>query len=39
VPLGGGGHRYAAGFTSYDGFEATLDRLRDALASAPHLST
>jgi phosphoesterase RecJ-like protein len=38
VPLGGGGHRYAAGFTSYDGFEATLDRLRDALASAPHLS-
>ncbi|MCW2570052.1 MAG: phosphoesterase RecJ domain protein [Frankiales bacterium] len=38
VPLGGGGHRYAAGFTSYDGFEATLDRLRDALAAAPHLS-
>jgi phosphoesterase RecJ-like protein len=38
VPLGGGGHRYAAGFTSYDGFEVTLDRLRDALASAPHLS-
>ena len=39
VPLGGGGHRYAAGFTSYDGFDATLDRLRGALASAPHLAT
>ncbi|MCU1592105.1 MAG: phosphoesterase RecJ domain protein [Frankiales bacterium] len=37
VPLGGGGHRYAAGFTSYDGFDSTLDRLRDALSSAPHL--
>ena len=39
VPLGGGGHRYAAGFTSYDGFEGTLDRLRTALASAPHTPT
>jgi phosphoesterase RecJ-like protein len=39
VPLGGGGHRYAAGFTSYDGFEGTLDRLRDALSAAPHLSS
>lgn len=37
VPLGGGGHRYAAGFTSYDGFEATLARLRAALGTAPHL--
>ena len=39
VPLGGGGHRYAAGFTSYDGFDVTLDRLRTALEAAPHLST
>lgn len=39
VPLGGGGHRYAAGFTSYDGFEETLTRLREALGAAPHLST
>jgi phosphoesterase RecJ-like protein len=39
VPLGGGGHRYAAGFTSYDGFDDAFDRLRDALATAPHLST
>lgn len=37
VPLGGGGHRYAAGFTSYDDFEATLARLREALGTAPHL--
>ena len=39
VPLGGGGHRYAAGFTSYDGVAATLDRLREALEAAPHLPT
>lgn len=38
VPLGGGGHRYAAGFTSYDDVEATLDRLREALGAAPHLT-
>jgi phosphoesterase RecJ-like protein len=37
VPLGGGGHRYAAGFTSYDDFDTTLRRLCDALATAPHL--
>ncbi|GAC1607360.1 MAG: bifunctional oligoribonuclease/PAP phosphatase NrnA [Mycobacteriales bacterium] len=37
VPLGGGGHLYAAGFTSYEGIEATLDRLREALGAAPHL--
>lgn len=34
--LGGGGHRFAAGFTSYDDLEATLSRLREALASTPH---
>ncbi len=38
VPLGGGGHRYAAGFTSYDDFDVTLDRLREALGAAPHLT-
>jgi len=36
--VGGGGHRYAAGFTSYDGVEATLDRLRVALGAAPQLT-
>ncbi len=35
--LGGGGHRFAAGFTSYDGAEQTLAALRAALATAPHL--
>lgn len=35
--LGGGGHRFAAGFTSYDDERATVDRLRAALATAPHL--
>jgi phosphoesterase RecJ-like protein len=39
VPLGGGGHRYAAGFTAYAGFDDALDRLRQALAAAPHLTT
>jgi phosphoesterase RecJ-like protein len=38
VPLGGGGHRYAAGFTSYDDFDVTLGRLREALEAAPHLN-
>jgi phosphoesterase RecJ-like protein len=37
VSLGGGGHRFAAGFTSYDDLETTLGRLRTALAAAPHL--
>ena len=36
--LGGGGHRFAAGYTSYDGVEETLDRLRQALRTAPHLA-
>jgi phosphoesterase RecJ-like protein len=35
--LGGGGHRFAAGFTSTVAPEATLSRLREALAQAPHL--
>lgn len=39
VGLGGGGHRFAAGFTAYDGVDATLDRLRAALDEAPHLPT
>jgi phosphoesterase RecJ-like protein len=33
--LGGGGHRLAAGFTSYDDVERTTERLRAALAAAP----
>jgi phosphoesterase RecJ-like protein len=37
VSLGGGGHRFAAGYTSYDGVEGTLDGLRAALGTAPHL--
>lgn len=39
VGLGGGGHRYAAGFTSYDGFDVIFARLRDALGAAPHLES
>ena len=35
--LGGGGHRFAAGFTSYDDADRTLSRLRTALDAAPHL--
>ena len=31
VALGGGGHRFAAGFTSYDSVTVTMDRLRGAL--------
>lgn len=33
--LGGGGHRYAAGFTSNADVESTLERLRAQLARAP----
>jgi phosphoesterase RecJ-like protein len=33
--LGGGGHRLAAGFTSYDGVESTMQALRATLAQAP----
>ena len=35
--LGGGGHRFAAGFTSCDDEGTTLSRLRAALDAAPHL--
>lgn len=35
--LGGGGHRFAAGFTSSDSCEETIERFRSALARAPHL--
>jgi phosphoesterase RecJ-like protein len=34
--LGGGGHRLAAGFTSRDGVEETLGRIRAALETAGH---
>ncbi|MFL6139114.1 MAG: DHH family phosphoesterase [Frankiaceae bacterium] len=39
VALGGGGHRFAAGFTSCDGVDATVGRLLALLAEAPHLSS
>lgn len=35
--LGGGGHRFAAGFSAADAPDDVLDRLRAALAVAPHL--
>ena len=35
--LGGGGHRFAAGATSYDDLEATVAAVRAGLAAAPHL--
>ena len=35
--LGGGGHRFAAGFTSAGSLPDTMARLRAALAEAPHL--
>ena len=35
--LGGGGHRFAAGFTSWDDRASTLERLRKELDAAPHL--
>ena len=37
VGLGGGGHRFAAGYTSHEPLGPTMDRLREALAVAPHL--
>ncbi len=36
--LGGGGHRFAAGFTASGSAEQALDTVRLALAAAPHLS-
>lgn len=38
VALGGGGHRFAAGYTSYQPLGATMESLRAALATAPHLA-
>jgi phosphoesterase RecJ-like protein len=35
--LGGGGHRFAAGFSTDDEPELVLARLREDLRSAPHL--
>jgi phosphoesterase RecJ-like protein len=37
VALGGGGHRFAAGFTARTGPDGTLPALRAALAAAPRL--
>jgi phosphoesterase RecJ-like protein len=37
VSLGGGGHRFAAGFTSYEPLGPTMERVRAALADVPHL--
>jgi phosphoesterase RecJ-like protein len=37
VSLGGGGHRFAAGYTSYEDVATTLDQLRAALSTAAHL--
>lgn len=36
--LGGGGHRFAAGYTAHGDVTATLIELRKALADAPHSS-
>jgi len=36
--LGGGGHRFAAGFTASGSAEQALDAVRRALAAAPHLA-
>jgi phosphoesterase RecJ-like protein len=38
VFLGGGGHRYAAGFTSLDDVDTTMARIRECLDVAPRLS-
>ncbi|MFN2536634.1 MAG: bifunctional oligoribonuclease/PAP phosphatase NrnA [Mycobacteriales bacterium] len=37
--LGGGGHRFAAGYTSQESLPDTMARLRLALAAAPHQPT
>lgn len=36
--LGGGGHRFAAGYTSGSDLRSTVDAVRAALAAAPHLA-
>jgi len=38
IALGGGGHRYAAGYTSTKDVATTLAHIRDGLAAAPHLA-
>lgn len=37
LALGGGGHRFAAGFTGHGSSDEVLSSVRDALASVPHL--
>lgn len=37
VSLGGGGHRFAAGFTAAGDLESTVAAIRSALDAAPHL--
>ena len=37
VALGGGGHRFAAGYTSYELLIPTMERLRAELSTAAHL--
>lgn len=37
LAMGGGGHRYAAGFTTYDDIEAVITRLRELVEHAPVL--
>jgi phosphoesterase RecJ-like protein len=37
--LGGGGHRFAAGFTARDGVAGAMAGLRRSLAAAPHLGS
>ncbi|MDQ6650230.1 MAG: bifunctional oligoribonuclease/PAP phosphatase NrnA [Actinomycetota bacterium] len=37
VALGGGGHRFAAGFTAHDDATTTMAAVRKLLADAPHL--
>jgi bifunctional oligoribonuclease and PAP phosphatase NrnA len=36
--LGGGGHRFAAGFTAHGSCDAALAAVRERLAAAPHLT-
>jgi phosphoesterase RecJ-like protein len=38
VALGGGGHRYAAGFTSFEDVPSTMARVRAAVDAAPRLT-
>ena len=35
--LGGGGHKFAAGFTSHQALSGTMELVRTGLAAAPHL--